>query len=72
MLKRLSRLLVCLLLSITSIAQTNVYPTHWWVGMKDPSLQLMIHQKDIGNGTIRMAPYSGVQLVKTYVPENKN
>jgi len=72
MLKRLSRLLVCLLLSITSIAQINVYPTHWWVGMKDPSLQLMIHQKDIGNGTIRMAPYSGVQLVKTYVPENKN
>src|SRR5688572_27130447 len=25
----------------------NVYPTHWWVGMKDPSLQLMIHGENI-------------------------
>ena len=26
----------------------KIYPTHWWVGMKEPKLQLMIHQKDIG------------------------
>lgn len=72
MLKRLSSALVCLLFSISAIAQTDIYPTHWWVGMKDPSLQLMIHQKDISQGTIKMTPYPGVQLVKTYVPENKN
>ncbi len=23
----------------------NVYPTHWWVGMKNPKLQLMIHAR---------------------------
>jgi glycosidase len=25
----------------------QVYPTHWWVGMKNPNLQLMIHGKNI-------------------------
>jgi glycosidase len=25
----------------------NVYPTNWWVGMKNQQLQLMIHHKDI-------------------------
>jgi glycosidase len=72
MLKLLSRTLVCLLFSIPVIAQINIYPTHWWVGMKDPSLQLMIHKKDIGKGTLKMSPYPGVQVVKIYVPENKN
>ncbi len=54
------------------LAQLNVYPVNWWVGMKDPSVQLMLHKKGIGDARIRMAPYTGVKLVKTYVPENKN
>ncbi|HEY2348792.1 MAG TPA: cyclomaltodextrinase N-terminal domain-containing protein, partial [Puia sp.] len=28
----------------------NVYPTSWWVGMKNPNLQLMIRGKHIGKG----------------------
>jgi glycosidase len=66
------RAVICLLFSLQAMAQTNVYPTNWWTGMKDPSLQLMIHRKDIGQAKISMAPYAGVKLVKTYVPENKN
>ena len=26
--------------------QINIYPTHWWVGMKNTKLQLIIHEKD--------------------------
>ncbi len=40
--------------------------------MKNPALQLMIHQKGAGNAKIILSPYPGVKLVKTYVPENKN
>jgi glycosidase len=72
MLKAIVKALICLLLSMPGIAQTNVYPTNWWVGMKETSLQLMVHKKDIGAATVRMSPYAGVSLVKTYVPENKN
>jgi hypothetical protein len=32
----------------------------------------MVHKKDIGTATVKMSPYAGVSLVKTYVPENKN
>ena len=27
--------------------QMNIYPTHWWIGMKNPKLQLIIHQENI-------------------------
>ena len=40
--------------------------------MKDPAVQLLFHKQGIGNAKIRMAPYAGVKLLKTYVPENKN
>ena len=40
-----------LLITIVSLAQqsTDVYPTHWWAGMKNPNLQLMIHSKNIAD-----------------------
>ena len=73
MYKKLSVLIIPAVFACTSLlGQFNVYPVNWWVGMKDPALQLMIHKKSIGNAKIRMAPYPGVKLVKTYVPENKN
>jgi len=40
--------------------------------MKDPSVQLLLHKKGVGVAKISLAPYAGVKLVKTYVPENKN
>jgi glycosidase len=26
----------------------SLYPNHWWVGMKNPAVQLMVHAKNIG------------------------
>ncbi len=72
MLRFFFKALVCVLCSISATGQMNVYPTNWWVGMKDPSLQLMVHRAGIGNASIKMTPYAGVKLVKTFVPENKN
>jgi glycosidase len=72
MFKIILKAVICLMLSMPVIAQTNIYPTHWWVGMKDPSLQLMVHKKDVGTATVKMNSYAGVTMVKTYVPENKN
>ncbi len=63
-----------LLLSGSLLAQNgvNVYPTNWWVGMKNPNLQLMIHRDRVGNEKISMVPYAGVKLIKQTKAENPN
>jgi neopullulanase len=43
--------------------EIKVYPSNWWVGMKNPHLQLMIHEKNIGtigNEDISLMKYPGV------------
>ncbi len=42
-------LLFTLLLFGELKAQPNVYPSNWWVGMKNTKLQLMIHEEGIAN-----------------------
>lgn len=70
--KKIALLFVVLLFTVHLWAQLNVYPSHWWVGMKNSALQLMVHKKDIGTSSVSLAPYPGVKLVRSYVPENKN
>lgn len=50
----------------------DVYPSHWWVGMKNPKLQLMIHRDRIAAEKITMLPYEGVKMVKQAKVENPN
>ena len=57
----LSFLLGLLLLSAELIAQPNVYPTNWWTGMKNPKLQLMLHQENIA-GRIPMYKLSAAGM----------
>ena len=47
------------------------YPTHWWTGMKNPKLQLIIHADNIAGDNITVS-YPGVKLVKVNKVENKN
>src|SRR5690349_3093724 len=49
----------------------RVYPTNWWVGMKNPALQLMIHGNNIPWTTVTIN-YPGVKLVKVHKTENPN
>jgi glycosidase len=49
--KKILLLAICFLTINVIFAQDNygVYPSHWWTGMKDPKLQLMIYEKDIAS-----------------------
>ncbi|MBI5372326.1 MAG: glycoside hydrolase family 13 protein [Sphingobacteriales bacterium] len=66
--------LAVLLLSLRLLAAEGpaLYPTHWWVGMKNPALQLMIHRDRVAMEKITLLPYPGVKMVKQYKVENEN
>jgi glycosidase len=53
--------------------ETAVYPTNWWVGMKNPKLQLMIHDEGI-KAAVRNVEinYPGVKLDKMNKVEGDN
>ncbi len=55
-----------------SIFSQNVYPTHWWVGMKNSKLQLLVHGEAIGNVNSVKTVYPGVSITKIHKTENKN
>jgi glycosidase len=61
----------CLYLS--GISQ-KVYPTNWWIGMKNPNVQLMLHGVGIGKGSTPVATinYTGVKVVKVHKVESDN
>lgn len=59
---------------LPALAQTNdikTYPTHWWAGMKNQQLQVMLHGKAIGGATFTVQ-YPGVKLLKVNKVENAN
>jgi neopullulanase len=49
----------------------RINPTNWWVGMKNPNLQLMIHGKNISKATVSVN-YAGVSIKKIHKVENPN
>ena len=66
--------IVIVLLQVNGIAQkATIYPTNWWIGMKNPALQLMIHGKNIAASakSIRIN-YRGVNLGKIHTTDNPN
>ncbi|HEX8460587.1 MAG TPA: glycoside hydrolase family 13 protein [Segetibacter sp.] len=72
--RRILTLTTMMLVVIVSKAQdVQVYPTHWWVGMKNPTVQLMLHGQNIANfaGNISVK-FPGVTLTKVHKVENNN
>lgn len=49
----------------------GVYPSNWWVGMKNPKLQLMVKGANIAENNFSIN-YPGVKLVKVNKVENRN
>ncbi len=49
----------------------RVQPGNWWVGMKNPKLQIMVHGNKIAERNVSLA-YAGVKLVKVNKVENPN
>ena len=64
-LRAFAALLILAFASIGAFAGINVdkvEPPHWWVGMKENTLQLQIYGKDIKNSKVELEQYSGVEL----------
>src|SRR5688500_3799375 len=63
----------CFLQQILLAQEAAVYPTNWWVGMKNPKVQLMIRGNDIAKGTADVTiNYPGVKVQKVHKVENDN
>ena len=71
----MKKILVLLLvaLSATTYAQKieSISPPNWWIGMRDSTVQLMIHGKNIGTATLTI-DYPGVTILSTSAVENPN
>ena len=52
-------------------AQIKAYPSHWWVGMKHNSLQVMLQSTTDLSKTVKVK-YPGVVVTKVHQPENKH
>lgn len=71
-------LLLFILIAQQSIAQQNVSrkiqhlePSNWWVGMKEPFVQLLVHGENIAEYSPSLK-YKGVKLLATHKTDNPN
>lgn len=54
-----------------AFARPLIEPPSWWVGMKNPNLQLLIHADNISETQVSLS-YEGVSLQQTRLLENPN
>lgn len=61
------------LLGLTVIGQTvdRIDPMHWWVGMNNPELHLILHGKNISNAEVSLK-YKGVEIQNVRSTANPN
>lgn len=61
-----------ILIGYYSFAQIDrVEPPNWWVGFKDPQLQLLVHGNDIGNATPKI-DHEGVSIEAIHRADSPN
>lgn len=74
MFKRVFPFIVFLLINLSLFAQKNVsiYPTNWWIDMKNPKLQLMLHGMDVGKIKSFTINYPGVTVKEIHKVSNPN
>lgn len=61
-----------ILIGYYSFAQIDrVEPPNWWVGFKDPQLQLLVNGNDIGNTTPKIE-YAGVSIESVHRADSPN
>lgn len=61
---------ICLL-AVSANEITRLEPEFWWVGMKNPELQLLVYGHDIAESTVKV-DYPGVRLKEVAKVENPN
>lgn len=67
----LTSLLTTTVIFSQSVQIQRVNPTDWWVGMKNPNLQLLVYGPKAGTMTYSI-DYPGVKLVKAHTVDNPN
>lgn len=71
---KLLKLLLLLFSCLQLVAQDSimVYPAHWWTGMKNPNLQLIVHRNSniSSDKTVIGTSSKDVKIVKVTKPEN--
>lgn len=74
-LKRVYLFSILLFLMNIVSAQNNsnlrIEPPNWWVGMKNPNLQLLVHAKDIAQCNVSIS-YSGINIEQVIKVESPN
>jgi neopullulanase len=71
--RKICSVLMLLVITISAWSQNiDIYPTHWWVGMKHNKLQLMLRGDEVGNSTAATINYPGVKVDKVTRVANKN
>ncbi|MFN3303971.1 MAG: glycoside hydrolase family 13 protein [Roseateles sp.] len=58
--------------TLAAEATLRVEPPNWWVGMRDNSLQLMIHAPGVADAQPALAPYPGVTLKRSHRAASPN
>lgn len=57
-------------IGLSTFAQ-DVYPSHWWIGMKNPALSLLLKGDGIGHVKTVTTSYPGITVKKITAFENK-
>lgn len=50
----------------------RVEPGNWWVGLKNPHVELLVQRHDIGSYNVKIQKYKGVSLEKVEKTDNPN
>nr|WP_319265076.1 glycoside hydrolase family 13 protein [uncultured Draconibacterium sp.] len=69
--KSIISILFFVLFGYSGFSQIKVEPNCWWVGMKNPGLQIMLHGDDIG-GLKPQISYNGIKIKNVIQVENPN
>ena len=71
--RKLYLFIICIAFSISTFALNvdRVEPMFWWVGMKNPNLQLLIHRNNVSQYQVSIK-YPGVKVTKVNKVENPN
>ena len=72
--KSLASITIFLLLIFPLFSQNSIQrvePLNWWVGMKNPKLQLMVYGENVAENRLRI-DYPGVRVIQTIQVENPN
>ena len=62
------------LMSLNTMAAglPQVEPPNWWVGMREPALQLMLHAPGVAEAQVTLAPHPGVRWVGSHRASSPN